>query len=389
MAATTEPNELEPADLGTQTERLKTAFDSWTKAQSDAIDAMLASGSPLDPVNLAEGFRWITRLASLAQEWFIEKAVDPLHPVLFRCQDEYRKLMVDNPDVAYWFTCLDDQHGYRIWGRRGQAAYIGFTFGSPIFQGGGQGGAGLGTLSQHHLDEMALGPDGEFSFIVSPERPAGYDGDWIQMVPGIGQLAVRETFFHRDTERFTEWHIELLDDVPPPVAEPGWVAERIELASLFVAFVAATCHNMWRDAGHNMNTMGGQSGAAHVEAREDEVRSHSSADMEYHGGRFSLTPDQGLVVTVTAPDDFVYWGLTVTSPWMESFDYRYRQTHLNNATSKRNPDGTWDLVIAPRDPGRPNWIDTAGRTEGYMLVRWCLAPGARPPVCELIDLPPA
>ena len=94
--------------------------------------------------NLAEGFRWITRLASLAQEWFIEKAVDPLHPVLFRCQDEYRKLMVDNPDVAYWYTVLSDQHAYRIWGTRGDAAYIGFTFGSPMFQGQGKGADGLG-----------------------------------------------------------------------------------------------------------------------------------------------------------------------------------------------------------------------------------------------------
>jgi hypothetical protein len=382
MAATTEPSTLDQ-----QTDRLRAAFDTWTRAQSEAIDRMIESSAPVNAENRAEGFRWITRLASLAQEWFIEKAVDPVHPVLFRCQDEYRKLMVDNPDVAYWYTVLSDEQSYRIWGRRGDAAYIGFTFGSPMFQGQGKGADGLGTLAQSHLDALTVGPDGEFSFIVSPTRPEGYEGDWIEMVPGIGQLAVRETFFHRETERFSEWHIELLGEVPPPRAEPDWMAERIELASLFVAFVAATCHNMWNDAASNMNRFSGQSGKAHVESREDEVRSHSSADMEYHGGRFRLSEDQGLLVTVTAPEEFIYWGLTITNPWMESFDYRYRQTHLNCATAERSDDGTWKMIIAARDPGVPNWIDTGGQLEGYQLVRWCLAPGARPPVAELIDLP--
>ena len=28
------------------------------------------------------------------------------------------------------------------------------------------------------------------------------------------------------------------------------------------------------------------------------------------------------------------------------------------------------IVIAPRDPGRPNWLDTAGHAEGTMCFRW-------------------
>ena len=366
-----------------QTERLNAAFETWVNAQRDAVAAMVAAAPTTDPTDLAEGYRWITRLTSLAQEWFIEKAVDPIHPVLFRCQDAYRKLMVDNPDVAYWFTALDDSRRYRLSGRRGDAAYIGFTFGSPIFAGGGQGAAGLGTLGQHHLDQFGVGPNGEFDIVISPTRPDGV-ADWIELVPGVGQLAIRETFFDQPNERGTEWRIELLDDVPPPTLHADWLAEKVELASLFVAFVAATCHNMWREAGANLNRLGGQSGAAHVEARDDEVKSHSSADMEYHGGRWQLTSDEALVITVTAPPAFVYWGLTIANPWMESHDYRYRRSHLNNGTAQRGADGTWRLVIAPDDPGVSNWIDTGGRLEGYMIVRWCLAPGAAVPACELV-----
>ena len=109
---------------------------------------------------------------------------------------------------------------------------------------------------------------------------------------------------------------------------------------------------MWHDAATNMNTFGGEAGSAHVEAQEDEVRTHSNAEMTYHGGRFRLEPGQALVVTVHEPDKpFLYWGLTLTSPWMESFDYRYATTALNNKTATRSPDGSWRMVIAPTDPG--------------------------------------
>ena len=46
------------------------------------------------------------------------------------------------------------------------------------------------------------------------------------------------------------------------------------------------------------------------------------------------------MVTVHEPDKpFLYWGLTLTSPWMESFDNRYTTTKLNNKTATRSEDG--------------------------------------------------
>jgi len=381
---------VDVAELEPSVARLDAAFAAWAGAQIDAVAAMVEavrSGAvPSTEVDRAVGYRWITRLTSLAQEWFIEKAVDPLHPQMFRCQDETRKLMVDNPDVTYWFAALDDSRAYRLTGRRGEAVYIGLTFGSPIFAGGGSGGQGLGTLTQRHLDEFTLDGEGRFEIVIAPDRPVGWEGDFIALVPGVGQLAVRETHADARTERWTEWSIELLDPEPPPVLEAEWLAAKLELASLFVTFVAATCRNMWVEAGDRLNVIGGKSGAEHVADRSDEVKSHSSADMEYHGGRFALGDDEALVVTVTAPEEFVYWGLTIVNPWMESHDYLHRQVNLNFATAERSADGTWRLVIAARAPGVPNWIDTGGRREGYVLIRWCLAPGARPPECELVPL---
>ena len=80
---------------------LDAAFDGWIEAQRAAIETVrTASDVPRSGTDNAEGYRWVTRLTSLAQEWFLEKS-DPLHPEVFLLQDAHRKLLVDNPDVSY------------------------------------------------------------------------------------------------------------------------------------------------------------------------------------------------------------------------------------------------------------------------------------------------
>jgi hypothetical protein len=356
-------------------DRLAAAFDGWIDAQREAVRIMREADVPAHPTDRAEGYRWVTRLASLAQDWFVEKA-DPLHPELFVAQDAYRKLMVDNPDVRYRFSVLDDRHTYRLTGTRGEAAYVGLTFGTPI--GKGAVGGRTGTLAQAHLDEFDLGPAGEIDLLIEP----GSD-----LLPeGTGQVAVRETFFDRRTERPADLCLELVGDVPPPVLQADELVGKLEFAALFVQFVAATVVQMWRDTDRNVNGFGGQSGADHVDEQEDEVRTHSDADMTYHGGRWVLDDGEALVVTVEPADDFVYWGLTIANPWMESYDYRYTTTCLNNRRAVRSDDGRWRMAIAPSDPGVANWLDTGGRLEGYMLVRWVLADGAPHPIGEVVPV---
>jgi hypothetical protein len=95
-------------------ERLDKAFEAWVQAQATALDVVReATGVPETDVDLAEGYRWVTRLNRLILDWIVERS-DPLHPVLFDLQDEYKKLLVDNPDVHYTFCVLDDQHSYRL-----------------------------------------------------------------------------------------------------------------------------------------------------------------------------------------------------------------------------------------------------------------------------------
>jgi hypothetical protein len=370
-----------------ENERLDAAAAAWIAGQQAAFDVVrTAERVPRSPIDVTEGYRWVTRLSQLAQTWFVENA-DPLHPNLFLLQDEFRKLLVDNPDVRYLFCVLDDGHTYRLSGTRGEAAYVGLTFGTPM--GKGAVGGRTGTLTQVHLDQFELGPNGEVDLLFVP---AGQVGDTvptnvIPLVPGTAQVAFRETFFDKAHAAPSDLRIELVGEVPPPVLDAGDLADRLEFAGLFVQFVAATAVNMWHDTADNVNHFGGTDGSVHVEAQEDEVRSHSDAEMTYHGGRFVLEDGEALVVTVHNPSsEFLYWGLTTASGWMESYDYRYQTTNLNNRSAERTGDGDWRLVISPEDPGVPNWLDTSGRRQGYMLVRWVLADQPPHPSAEVVPI---
>ncbi|HEX4863850.1 MAG TPA: DUF1214 domain-containing protein [Acidimicrobiales bacterium] len=367
--------------------RLDSAWKAWIDAQEAAIETVRTAESvPRTETDVAEGYRWITRISSLAQEWIIEKS-DPLHPQLFQSQSEYRKLLVDNPDTRYAFSTIDDTRTYRLAGSRGEAAYVGLTFGTPI--GKGAVGGRTGTTVQAHIDQFELGPGGEVDILIVPEGeiPDPRAKNVITVPPGTGQLAVRETFFDRVHDKPSDLRIDLVGEVANPILGVEEMAGKMEFAALFVQFVAATAVNMWHDTKGNINHFGGTAGSEHVAAQEDEVRSHSNAEMTYHGGRWVLGEDEAIVITVhNPPNEFLYWGLTTASAWMESLDYRYTTTNLNNHTAECSPDGDWRLVISPRDPGVTNWIDTGGRREGYMIVRWVLADRPPHPTCELVAI---
>ncbi len=91
-----------------------------------ARQTILAEGSPSDPLDRAEGFRYLSRLTRAALETFVEYA-DPLAPVLHRPVHETAKIGADNPDNYYQHASLSGRHDYRIRGKRGTIHYLGFA----------------------------------------------------------------------------------------------------------------------------------------------------------------------------------------------------------------------------------------------------------------------
>jgi hypothetical protein len=54
---------------------------------------------------------------------------------------------------------------------------------------------------------------------------------------------------------------------------------------------------------------------------------------------------------------------------MESLDYTRSRVCLNHTQLIADADGNFEVCLAHRDPGHPNWLDTTGHHAGYLLVR--------------------
>jgi hypothetical protein len=364
--------------------RLKRAHARWLDVQREAADLVTGAAHPGAPADWAEGFRWVTRMASIALEWVVEKN-DPLRPVLFRQQDEYRKFIVDNPDLNYHFSVLADSERYRLSGNRGEAPYVGLTFGTDIFHWGAGDGAPTGTLTQCHLDQFAIAPNGDFSIEIGATPCTG---NWIELQPRTQHLAIRETFSDKRRQRPAVLRLERLGPpLPPPRAAPDEIAEKLELAASFMLFVVRTCLAMWAGSAATVNGFAGGPGSARVDAQDDEVDTHCSTEMVYMGGRWRLEPGQALRIRIEPPrHPFTYWGLVLVNPWAESYDYRHATVSTNHERARRSDDGAWQVVVAAEDPHVDTWLDTGGRLEGQMLLRWVLADRPPLPTCELVPL---
>ena len=95
-------------------------------------------------------------------------------------------------------------------------------------------------------------------------------------------------------------------------------------------------------------------------------------NITYYHGYWILNDDEALVIDIMPPRCEA-WNFQLNNHWMESLDYRYYPIWVNQATASYRPDGSVRIVVAHRNPGVPNWIDTVGHRQGTMLLRWVKA----------------
>ena len=86
-------------------------------------------------------------------------------------------------------------------------------------------------------------------------------------------------------------------------------------------------------------------------------------------GHFELNPDQALVITLPVTDA-PYLGFQLGSLWYISLDYINHQTSLNGTQAQADPDGKIRIVVADRNPGVTNWVETLGHRKGFLQFRW-------------------
>ena len=102
---------------------------------------------------------------------------------------------------------------------------------------------------------------------------------------------------------------------------------------------------------------------------------NTTPDNLYMLGLFDLQPGQTLQLHFRPPETR-YWSVTLENIWHECLEPLVRHSSVTNRGIEPEADGTVRLAIGPRDNGHGHWLDTGGRTRGFVTVRWLDNPQA-------------
>lgn len=335
-----------------------TAWEEFCDALRDAGVVLRRPGSPAGTLDRAEGCRYLSRLTRLALEKFVEHA-DPAAPSFYRLSHETAKIGCDNPDSLYLNATISGRYEYRLRGKRGTVAYLGF--GTYYGHYGSKERSGCSGYLE--AGDLALERDGSFEIILSCARQPK---NWLALEPDTSMLIVRQNFLDRGSEQPAELRIERLGAQSPPAPlSAAALASGLTDAARFVVGTATLFAEWAEGFARQPNELLPMDPAVTGGA-------HGDPNIAFHMGYWKLARDEALLVEAEPPEcDF--WNFQLNNHWMESLDYRHHRIHYNKHSTAYRPDGSFRLVVAHSDPGVPNWVDTAGHAQGTMGLRWIKA----------------
>jgi hypothetical protein len=240
--------------------------------------------------------------------------------------------------------------------------------------------------------------------------PTRRPGNWLRTDAQARYLMIREYSLDWSETRAGRFEIRR-EEAAPARAPLGVDAARMGLsgAAEFVARAGAywgALSDYWAGVAPNRFLYTPRGGGVALRRVDDEGREIEPQDYErvqqgatdartevappaghqFSCGWFRLAEDEALVarfVPVPAP----YWGLELANYWYEPLCFRTGRSILNKRSAVRGPDGSVRVVIAARDPGLPNWLDSDGHREGMMIFRLSRADSPPPPIeTELVRI---
>jgi Protein of unknown function (DUF1214) len=344
------------------------AFRDMLRSLGRAADVVRGDDAPRGAVDQAAGFRHLLVLLALAVDEAL-RVSDPYDPHIAPANvDAVFKWGMDCPDAAYSGAAIRGDRSYRVRGRRGDARYVGL-----------QVMAGMASVANVLVDDLDLHSDGSFELVLSTDpRP----GNWQKLEPGATSLVVRQFFYDWANEGPAELEIECIDAPDRSAATgttenlmPGGVANQLVAVGEFVE----ASLRFWADI-----ERAGRAGGVNA-FREPANRTDigGAAENVSVWGSWEIGPDEALVVEVTPPEA-LYWSVALGNHWWETIDYAVHQSSLNGFQAAIDDDGAFRAVIAQRDPGVANWLDTAGHSQGPVIFRWLRASAAPVPETRLV-----
>ena len=351
--------------MGTQTaEVFAELLAELGEQQRRLVEQLSGSG---DEQTLLEAHKWLLSILQVAtdtQVW-----ADSAHPRFVEIVGPYKKWGGDNADAFYCFAPVDPARSYRVRAKRGDAVYLSLTvYGGP--RDGHYSDRIVGSLNDRQAPPDS---DGYIDMVLSPSDP-GLGIPWIKLEPDAVAIITRDYLADPIRDVRASW--EITTTAPPP-------AYREDDADLARRFGAALT---WlRDQAAMVPIpMGEPNSVDEPYPVPTTTFGWAAGDAAYAMGSYLLDDGQALVLRGRSPD-CVFWNLCLWNPFLHTYNYDYERVTINGAQVQYEEDGSWVIVIAPTDPGHPNWVSTAGHHKGRIWFRWFL-PETTPegPVAELV-----
>lgn len=327
----------------------------------DRILARIPAEQRSDPQVRQEAGR--LALSAVAAATIDALAADPDHPAFIPQINNYITTGQPNADTNYRAAKIAPGGTYRLRGLRGSMNQARIAEAGPRPQQTA-GSVNLGAPRPvHDINALKVDAEGRYDVILSPERPPGHVGDWWQLDPTTNMLLVRMVASDWNAEKEPTLSIERLD-VPavrprPAAAVLEQKLRGIPVAAGFIAPLLADRPAKLRGEGYvnrlkavDFSQMGGLAGQFYFE------------------GAYDLKDDEALLIETKLPEKCTYQSLILTNDLYETTDWYNNQSSLNGAQTHLDSDGVLRVVVAAKDPGVPNWLDTSGYRTGVVQGRW-------------------
>lgn len=354
---------------------LRSAWKDFCRSLEQAGEGIFKDNNPPNGLQRTDALRFLTQNLGQAFDLALETK-DPKYPVIHSFCTPFRKLGGDNADYSYQQAWIDGESVYRISGNRGTARFFNIAVQGPRPQDTAER-RGLhdpfGDTPEANLfgHDMQVAWDGGFEVYIGGDRPdPAVCPNWLPTTPGSRKLFIRNGFDDW-SEVPAQIRIERLGmNQPRPMPDPAEMVEAVGWASRFVTALMRD----WPDWSYEfsesvrpdlLNRFPGEKRDVDdpvYNAELDRIRGRAVNNMCW-----KLAHDEALIIEFSASDTF--WMLTNMGIFMTSMDYLYRPVSYTPARTSVDSDGMIRIVLAHRDPGFHNWMDTQGFERGNVTAR--------------------
>ncbi|MBX7434964.1 DUF1214 domain-containing protein [Mycobacterium sp. Y57] len=341
---------------------LNRAWSAFCDTLKSAGEQAFKDLNPTSAAHRVDALRFLTQNLGQAFDLALETR-DTRYPSLHAFCGPTRKLGGDCADFTYQQAWIDGRSTYRIVGERGTARFLNITVQGARRDGPGVLHEPFGDVPEVNLagHQLAVDEDGTFEVRVGGARCGP---NWLPTTAESRKVFIRQGFDSWD-ERPARLRIERVDmDSPQPLPTVAQLTGAIAWAGDFVTGlmhdwpeypfshggVDATRPNCFPAAGST---------------DEDAKRGRAAVNMHWR-----LARDEALVIEFDAHDGL--WMLTNMGVFFNSMDFRYRPVSYTPSRTAVDSDGVVRIILAHRDPGCHNWMDTQGFEIGNVTYRHML-----------------